>query len=107
MVALGRNALAFSYGWRKPALYVARLGGADRRVGQGGLPLGWTSAGLYTHRGRALRLLGSEGAVRATIAHHVVHVAFDAIGHGIWYVAGGALFWAHEPSVRRIAHVRR
>jgi hypothetical protein len=56
-ITVGRDALAFSYGWRRPQLYLAPLGGGERRVASGEFPLGWTAGGLYTHRAPGGQLL--------------------------------------------------
>jgi hypothetical protein len=105
VLTVGPRSLAFSYGLRKTELYVARLDGAERRVAPRELPLGWTRAGLYTRRGETLLLSSWAGAVRATIARHVTHAAYDPLQQIVWFVARGRLFRAEGRRVRPLATI--
>lgn len=105
VLTLGPRSLAFSYGLRETELYVARLGGPERRVAPRELPLGWTRTGLYTRRGETLLLRAAAGTLRATIARHVTHAAYDPLQHGVWFVVRGRLFHAEGRRVRPLAKI--
>lgn len=105
VLTVGPRSLAFLYGMRKTELYVARLDGAERRVAQRELPLGWTRAGLYTRRGETLLLRSAAGDLRATIARDVTHAAYDPLHHTVWFVVRERLFRAEGTRVRLLAKV--
>jgi hypothetical protein len=106
-IVIGARALAFSYGWRTPRLYLARFGGTERRVASGEFPLGWTRDGLYTRRGRGgqLRLRTEDGALRQTLARHVSTYAYDQASGRLYFLAHGALMQAEGAHERRLAAV--
>lgn len=108
-IALGRRELAFSYGNRRTGLYVARLGGSERRVAGGEFPLGWTSGGLYTRRGRgaALLLRSGGGALRATLARQVFSYVYDRASGSLYFLAHGSLIRAHGAEQQRLAALAR
>lgn len=104
VLALGRNSLAFSYGWRKPRLFLARFGGREHVVARGEYPLGWTHDGFYTHPNHraAVLLRAPDGRLRATIARSVVRSAYDQLTRSLWLVARGELFRASGRHIRPV-----
>jgi hypothetical protein len=109
VLALGRNALAFSYGWRKPRLFVASFGGREHLVVRGEYPLGWTRGGFYAHPDHraAIVLRAADGRLRSTIAHRVLRSAYDQATRRVWFVARGELFRAYDAHVRPVAELAR
>ncbi len=104
-IAVGRQAVAFSYGNRTPLLYLAPLHGSERRIANGEYPLGWTRGGVYTRTDRGGRLLlrATTGRLRKTLARQVYTYAYDRAGGSLYFLAHGALVRAEGGSQRRIA----
>jgi hypothetical protein len=90
-LALTNDRLAFSYGLRG-AMYVARLDGAERRVGEGETPISWTGGRLVTlsWRGGQLFSRASEGNDRRLLAGHVSTLAPSEEGL-VYFFARGRL----------------
>lgn len=109
VLALGRSALAFSYGWRRPRLFVAGFGGREHPVARGEYPLGWTRDGFYTHPDHRATILlrAADGTLRGTIAHHVLRSAYDQATRRVWFVARGSLYRAFGVRVRPVARLAR
>jgi hypothetical protein len=108
-VALSRDHIAFSlYAGpraRVPALYIAHLGGEERRIAAAEIPLGWTHAGrLVTQsiRGGVLRARSAEGWLERTVARHVSEQAFIASRGLFFFVAGRRLERFDGKAVRRL-----
>jgi hypothetical protein len=108
-IAVGACALAFSYGDRVPQLYLARLGGRERRIARGEYPLGWTRGGLYTRAGRGgeLVLRSVGGALQETLARQVYTYAYDRASGSLYFIAHGDLVRAEGAVQRRIASLAR
>ncbi|HZD87651.1 MAG TPA: hypothetical protein VE088_06565 [Gaiellaceae bacterium] len=107
-IVLDGDIVAFSYGSRASRLYVARLGGRERLVARGEIPLGRTRDGFYTRRVRGGRLLlrRSDGSLHAPIAHGVGTYATGPAGT-LLFVAHDGLFRARGAHVYRIADLSR
>lgn len=105
VLALGRHALAFSYGWRKPRLFVASLSGREHLVARDEYPLGWTRGGFYTHPGHGgtILLRAADGTLRSTIGKRVLRSAYDQATRRVWFVARGELYRAYGDHVRPVA----
>jgi len=97
-VAVWRGRVAFSFaappaGWRRPTLYVARSGGAERAVARGETPIGWTAGGSLVTWGHAGSLRVRDGAGRRvrTLAGSVYTFVFDPGSHALFFLANGRL----------------
>jgi hypothetical protein len=108
-IVVAPHELAFSYGNRVPQLYVAPLGGSERRIASGEYPVGWTRGGLYTRaaRGSELLLRSPTGALRETLARQVFSYVYDDTSGSLYFVAHGALVRADGTAQHAIASLRR
>src|SRR5207253_3225531 len=79
--------------------YLVPRHGAERSIASGEYPLGWTSGGLYTRRGRGGQLLlrGENGAVRKTLARRVYTYAYDQASDSLSFLVHGDA----DPRARR------
>jgi len=104
-IALGSSALAVSYGNRNPTLYIAPLGGRERRIARGEFPLGWIGDGLYTRldRGAQLLLRGETGDLRKTLARRVYTYTYDQTNGRLYFLAHGTLVRADGGRRRQLA----
>ena len=92
----GRVAFSFAAppaGWKRPTLYLARSGGAERAVARGETPIGWTSDGLLVTWGRAgsLRVRDGGGRLVRTLAGSVYTFVFDPGSHALFFLSNGRL----------------
>jgi hypothetical protein len=102
LIAAGPNAVAFQHDHR---LYIAPLGGVERPVASRELPLGWTTAGLYTYSysRRELLLRDDTGTVLKTIGREPQEYQFDVTTRSLYFLSHGVLIGAHGTHVRRLA----
>jgi hypothetical protein len=102
VVAAGRQGVAFSYhGW----LYIARRGGAERRVVRHEGAVGWTTDGVYTY-GTTLVLRSDTGTRIRTVARRPQQHAYDPATGTLYLVDHGALIKGHGPRVRQMASLK-
>ncbi len=92
----GRVAFSFAVppaGWRRPTLYVARSGGAERVVARGETPIGWTAGGSLVTWGHAgsLRVRDSDGQLLRRLAGSVFTFVFDPGSRALFFLANGRL----------------
>jgi hypothetical protein len=100
-VAVSHGRVAFSFaappaGWKRPTLYVARGGGAERAVARGETPIGWTAGGSLVTWGRAgsLRVRDGAGRLVRTLAGSVYTFVFDPGSHALFFLANGRYDYA-------------
>src|SRR5439155_24665956 len=105
VISVGPHALAFSYGWHAPRLYLARLQGAERVVASGEVPIGWTEGGVDRRRGRGGRLLlrAENGTLRKTLARQVFNYAYDQASGSLYFLARRVLMRVHGAGAQRLA----
>jgi hypothetical protein len=108
-ITVGPKAIAFSYGYRVPRLYLAPLGGREQLVATGEYPIGWTRGGLYTgtSRGGGLRLRSVDGILGETLARQVYNYAYDHAGGSLYFLARGKLVRADGAAQQPIASLAR
>lgn len=100
---VGSHAVAFLYANH---LYLARYGGAQRRIGPSEAPLGFTRGGLYTYlRGRWLLLRSDSGAILKTIAR-VPPNDYFVVNGALYFSSHGAVMRARGRRVQRVASLR-
>jgi hypothetical protein len=97
-VAVWQGRVAFSFAtppanWKRPTLYVARTGGAERAVARGETPIGWTAGGSLVTWGHAgsLRVRNGGGQLVRTLAGSVYTFVFDPSSHTLFFLANGRL----------------
>jgi hypothetical protein len=102
VVAAGRLGVAFSYhSW----LYIAKRGGAERRVARGEGAVGWTADGVYTY-GKTLLLRSATGRRIGTVAHRPQEHAYDPATGRLYLVDGGDLIVAQGAHVHRVRSLK-
>lgn len=106
VVAVGSHTVAFQHDHQ---LYLAPLGGAERPVARRELPLGWTSAGLYTYRyrGRDLLLRSETGRLLKVIARRPLGSDYQVSSGSLYFISRGALMRVHAARVTRLASLAR
>jgi hypothetical protein len=106
-ITLGPRTLAFSSG-RTPQLYLARLGGRERRLASGEFPLGWSGDSFYTRRrpGGELLLRGRTGALRQRLARRTSSYAYEQASGALYFLAQGTLVRAQGGQERGLASLR-
>ena len=106
-VAVSGNAIAFSV-WtsRTPeSLWIAHVGGRERKLGLGEGPIAWTANGLITQRGSEIRVRAHDGRLIRVVARgqSAVYDSFDRTvllmsragavirtdGRNVWRLANG------------------
>jgi hypothetical protein len=106
-VAVGNGHVAFTSfrHWSGPTLWVAPLGGRERKVAAKEDVVGWVAAGLLTQRGADLRLRAPDGR----LLRHVVRArtAFMDGSSGIVLRTDGLLVRTDGWHSRRLADLRR
>lgn len=106
VVAAGPAGVAFQHDHR---LYAALLGGAEHAVARRELPLGWTTAGLYTYSygRRALVLRSDNGALLATIARGPREYAYDRASRSVYFLSRGVVMRAQGSRASRLTSLNR
>jgi hypothetical protein len=97
-VTLWSNRVAFSFAappanWKRPTLYVARRGSAERAVAVGETPIGWTADGALVTWGHpgSLRVRGGGGRLIRVLAADVYTFVFDPSSRALLFLAHGRL----------------
>ncbi len=105
VIVAGPRAVAYQHDHE---LWLASLRGTERPVATQELPLGWTTAGLYTYRyqGRELVLRSDTGALLSVIARQPLGSEYFVAGNDLYFIARGELMSAHGARVRRLASFR-
>jgi hypothetical protein len=102
VVAAGRQGVAFSYrGW----LYIAKRGGAERRVARREAAVGWTTDGVYTY-GTTLLLRSATGRRMTTVARRPQQHAYDPATGSLYLVDDGELTVATGARVHPVTSLR-
>jgi hypothetical protein len=102
VVAASRRGVAFSYhGW----LYIAKAGGAERRVAPHEGAVGWTADGVYTY-GKTLLLRSDTGHRISTLVRKPQQHAYDPTTGALDLVDDGNLIVARGARLHRAASLR-
>lgn len=97
-VTVWSNRVAFSFAappanWKRPTLYIAQRGSAERAVAVGETPIGWTANGAlvtWSHPG-SLRVRDGGGRLIRVLAIDVYTFVFDPSSRALLFLAHGRL----------------
>jgi hypothetical protein len=106
-VVSSRTAIAYSvFHGRRQSLFVARLGDAERSVGIGETPLGFTRAGALVSERRWTLVLRRGPSYRPhRLAGGASDVVFDHAEHAVYFVARGWLERFDGARISRLANL--